>query len=255
MMQARSLSIPNPEDRRDDPADEYRALSGLAVVGLLLALASPLAFFSIALWLIPLAGVAVSAWALVRINADDSGLVGRKAAVAGLVISALVLAAAPADWFVYRWMLQREARQYAEIWLRLLRDNEPHKAHQLAVNPAERLPLDTHLWNAYEEASRREELEAYVKEPAVHSLLDLGPKAQVRFYQIGTIDSREGVDSVQLYYAVTFPEGDAKKSYFVRLQLGRVPLDKPRRSDWYVGSCEAGVLPPGFPAPAGTPPA
>ncbi len=235
--------LTNPQD---DSTDQYRALSGLAVGGLLLGLLSPLALLSAGWWLIPLAGVVLSLWALARINAEPDAFLGRKAALVGLAISLLMLVAAPADRLTHRWLLQREAQQFAEIWFGLLRDNQPHKAHQLATAPVSRLPLDSNLWESYSEGGGlREELESFVQKSDAHSLLNLGSKAQVRLYQTGSVTRRSGADDVELFYAVTYTDEGGKKSYFIRLLLERVPLSKPNRADWYVAGSDAGVLPPG----------
>ncbi len=245
-MADRPLSMTHMTNPQDDPTVQYRALSGLAVGGLLLGLLSPLALLSAGWWLIPLAGVVLSLWALARINAEPSAFIGRKAALVGLAISLLMLVAAPADRLTHRWLLQREARQFAEIWFGLLRDNQPHKAHQLATAPVNRLPLDSNLWESYSEGSElRQELEAFVQQSDAHSLLALGPKAQVRLYQTGSVTRRSGTEDVELFYAVTYTDGGGKKSYFIRLVLERVPLSKPNRADWYVANSEAGVRPPG----------
>ncbi len=109
---------------------------------------------------------------------------GRKLAWAGLVLSLLFLAAAPADWFTYRWMVRNEARQFSALWFRYLAREEPQKAQQLNLSPQIRQPLDDRLWEFYRNSARqRNNLQAFVKLPLMRTLLALGPNAQVRFYQ------------------------------------------------------------------------
>ena len=89
---------------------------------------------------------------------------GRKMALSGLVLSLLFLAAAPADWLVYRWMVRDEARQFSALWLKSLAQDEPQKAHQLTVAPPSRQPMDNRLWAVYRNGPRsRPDLENYVK--------------------------------------------------------------------------------------------
>src|SRR5262245_41408506 len=77
----------------------YHPLSGLAVAGLVMALASPLAFLHPVLWLLPMAGAAVSAAALRRITLAWPEQAGRRLALLGLCVGLIVAAAAPARLF------------------------------------------------------------------------------------------------------------------------------------------------------------
>ena len=60
--------------------------------------------------------------------------------------------AAPTQWFGYRWLLRREARQFADAFFEFLRQGEPHKAYQLTLHPEYRQPLDEKLWRFYRES-------------------------------------------------------------------------------------------------------
>ncbi len=58
-------------DATDEEVARYRAISSLALAGLLAGLLSPLAMFAPVLWLVPLAAVLVSGLALRRLTARD----------------------------------------------------------------------------------------------------------------------------------------------------------------------------------------
>ncbi|HID78613.1 MAG TPA: hypothetical protein EYP56_21805, partial [Planctomycetaceae bacterium] len=88
---------------------QYRPVSASAIVGLITGLLSPLAFFHPGLWTMPVAGLFFSGLALVRITRGDVPVIGRRAAVVGLVLSTTMIAAAPAQWLSYRWLIGREA--------------------------------------------------------------------------------------------------------------------------------------------------
>ena len=120
-------------DAADEEVARYRALSSLAVAGLLAGLLSPLAMFAPVLWLVPLAAVVLSGLALRRIAARWPELVGRPAALAGLMLGVAFLVAAPVDDLVYRYFLRQQARQFAEIWIDAVRHGEVYKAHQLML--------------------------------------------------------------------------------------------------------------------------
>ncbi len=76
------MSMPDrPFSLKFDAADEevvrYRAVSSLAVAGLMAGLLSLLAMFATVLWLLPLAAVVLSGLALRRLAARGPELVGR----------------------------------------------------------------------------------------------------------------------------------------------------------------------------------
>lgn len=157
--------LPTPDEAE---AVEYRAISALAVVGLLCGLAAATAILSPALWIVPLTGVLLNVLALGRIARETPALIGRKAALAGLLLSVFFGAVAMADWYTYSEMIRREARQFATLWFDSLRDHEPQKAHQLTRSPKTRRPFDDKLWEIYFDGSEpREDLKAYLERPEV----------------------------------------------------------------------------------------
>jgi hypothetical protein len=213
-------------DSQDAELAEYRALAGQAVLGLIGGLLAPLAMVDPLLWSIPAAGTIVSWWALSRIKRGAPAISGRKMALSGLMLSLLFLAAAPADWLVYRWMVRTEARQFSVEWFKYLAQDEPQKAHQLTTVPQARQPLDDLLWAVYRNGPRlRQDLENYVKSPLVRTLLALGPKAQVRFYDTLGQAHLNDDDLVDQVFAVTYEEGGERKSFFVLVQMARMKTD------------------------------
>src|SRR3972149_617168 len=83
----------------DAEITQYRAVSVLAVAGLLVALVSPAAFGDPLFWAVPAAGVVLCALALRRITLAAPALMGRKPVFVGLVASVLVGVAAPTAAF------------------------------------------------------------------------------------------------------------------------------------------------------------
>ena len=78
-------------------------------------------------WLVPLAAVVVSGLALRRIAVRWPELVGRPAALAGLMLGVAMLVAAPVDDLVYRYLLRQQAREFAEMWIDAVRHGEVYK--------------------------------------------------------------------------------------------------------------------------------
>ena len=106
---------------RDDADAEitaYHAVSALAVLGLVLGLIAGMVLIEPKFGLVALAGLGVNGLALWRIAAQAPVLVGRRLAVAGLLLSAAFTAAGPAEWLAYRWLVRREARRLRRALVR-----------------------------------------------------------------------------------------------------------------------------------------
>ena len=235
----------------------YRPLSKLAVAGLIVGLLSPLAVIEPVLYLIPLAGILVGALALGRIARSGQALLGRKAALAGLVLSVGLAAAAPGHWITYRWLLRREARQFATVWFDLLRQGEPQKAFQLTVHPDYRQPLDDSLWDYYKEnPQQHRSLWDYVGNaerglsdqapPLVRTLLALGSRARVRYFATEGQGRIGGTDTVYQIYAVTYDEGGGPKTFFVSMELKRVLVKPSGVASWRITRADGGVRPSAY---------
>jgi hypothetical protein len=223
-------------DSQDAEFAAYRALANQAVAGLIFGLLGPLAILSPMFWAVPALGVFFSAWALRRIKRDPLALTGRKLAWAGLSLSLVMAIAAPTDWLVYSHVVRNEARQFSSFWLQCLTHDEPHKAHQLAMPPQSRRPLDDHLWKYYGGSIRlRRALEGYVETPLARTLLALGPRAVVRFYKSGRLSQEDYGDLVEQVYAVTYEEQGEKTSFLVTVQAVRTKLDG-GKAGWQITS-------------------
>ena len=82
--------------------NDYRALSGAAVMSLALAFLSALALFSLYLAVIPISGVLFGLYAVLQIRKHPSELTGRGVAIAGMILSfALLVASASVASYVY----------------------------------------------------------------------------------------------------------------------------------------------------------
>lgn len=230
----------------DDRIVEYRAVSGLAIVGLLLGLASPLAMWRLLLLGVPAAAIFVCLLALSRIRDSGGHLFGRRIAVLGLCLAIFFAAAAPARTATKSYLIAGQARPLADQFFKLLTTNEPRKALQLTKLPSSRQPFDAQLWDYYRtDADARQGLKKFVKMPLVRSLLALGDKAQVRFYENGVVKSiTHGLDTAALTYAVTFDKAEQKTSFFVVIVLERKSQYKDGVPRWRVVTFEVLNKPP-----------
>ena len=244
---ARSITSTHLTDSEDQQLAEYRALAGQAVAATLLGLLAPLAMIDPILWAVPALGFWCGIWALRRIKKSAPALIGRKGALLGLVLSTIFLAAAPTDWLVYRKVVRDEARQFADLWFQYLLADQPQMAHQLTVAAQIRQPMNDSLWGVYRNNPKlRQQLEGYVGQPLVRTLLALGPKAQVRFYQTaGQAHGDADNDAVELLYAVSYDEGGERKSFFVGVDAARMKLAT-GGAGWRVTNASGGVRPEGW---------
>lgn len=229
----------------DSEVVDYQAVSGLAVIGLLVGLASALALIWPWLWIAALVGIVLNFVALVRIAMLAPSLTGGRLAIAGLLVSVFFTAMVPTNWLTYRWAIRRQARQVASLWFDALQNDQPVKAYQLSLDPRYRRPLDELARKVRQSGSTpRTELRTYVDQPDVRCLLALDGKAQVRHYATeDQFDDEKRHEFVVEVYAVTFDEQGQKKTFFVRLTLERYDLPSGLGSDWQVASTQGGYHP------------
>jgi len=228
-------------------AAAYQPLSVAAVVALLLGLVSFTALLTPMLWAVAFAGVVVSIFAWVRIHRFDPPLTGKTAAIIGLVLSLFNSAAGPAHWYVRRTLLVQEARQVAELFLDFLKQNQPHKAHQLSLAAAQRSPLDDNLWTKYAPGtSARKDLEDFLDRREVRAIILLAkdPRTLVRFFDVEGVWRENDEDRVALSYAVTYVDPqDKKRTFFVEIALNRYSMRTQPVSDWYISNISS-LTPP-----------
>lgn len=230
---------------------QYRPVCGLAVAALIVSILSPLAFFHPVLCVVPLIAAVLAAVSLWQIARAESGLAGRSLSVVALNLALFCAVAAPVRTLVFYQMIDQEARRFARQWFDLLRDNQPHEAHQLTAPPQGRLPLDERLWNTYlSDSLAHENLDSFVNRPGVRQLLALGHKALVRYYDTESFWHEAGTDRVKQIYAVTYDDQGEKKTFFLAVYLARHVLQESGQADWEVAHAEGGVRPSGYRGPA-----
>lgn len=242
----REVHVERPRFQVSEEPDvsQYRAISVLAVVSLILGLLSPTAMFSPLLWVLPPIALVVSVLALRRIAFFAPALIGRKAALTGLALSVALSIAAPVHWLSYRWVMRNEARQFGPLYFQYLAKQEPHKAFQLTEPPEARQPLDENLWKYYStHPETYEEFEGYLKRPVVRTLLALGDRAIVRYYDTEWQyqDGRE--DVVYQTYAVTIDNDGEQQTFFIGLRLNRSPVKDTGHTFWRASAEDRDILP------------
>jgi len=128
---AESRDLPRLTAHQDDQVVDYRPLSVLAVVALVLGVISLAALLSLSLVILPLAGVLLSLLALARIRWLDTELLGRVPAMIGLALSLFSLSASSADAWFTRQRVVDQAERYAQRWFAALVRGDMELAMQL----------------------------------------------------------------------------------------------------------------------------
>lgn len=206
----------------DDDALEYRSLEPLAIVSVLLGLASPLAIFQPLLAVVPILGLLTALVAFVKIGGERARS-GRGVALVGLVLSTFFLALPLARYASAQFMLRGQAVPVASEFLERLRQQRPEQALLLQMAPDYRPPIDDGLWSYYRnDEEARTQLEAFVKQPFVRMLLALGPDADVKFLKVNGIGAGNQLALADLHYTVTFTDEDGqRKTLIVGILLER----------------------------------
>ncbi len=120
MATTESLSTDAPMDHFDaDELGQYRSLSSLAVVSVVLGVFSAITFASPMLIVVPLAAAATALLALRSIATSGGGLSGRRLALVGLTLSVMFGVAAFARITVRDSLLKQQADQVCQQWLGL----------------------------------------------------------------------------------------------------------------------------------------
>src|SRR3954447_6695871 len=129
----------------DEPEDatEYRSLSVLALISLVIGLASPLAFGMPLLLGIPLLGIGISLLALHRIAASGGTLTGSWMAVVGLFLCFVFVLAPFSRDYVLRTIRVHEAQSVGRKWLETLVAGQPDQAFHLTVDGNRAPPAPT----------------------------------------------------------------------------------------------------------------
>ncbi len=218
-------------DSAEAELPEYRALSGLAVIGFVMGLLSALALVHVGLSFIGAASALCCVIALTRISAAPSEISGRRLAIAGLVLAVFWPAAGLAREVTKQRLLDFHSRKFAVHWFEYLRKGELEKAFELNASAAARRRLDdTLLDQLLTSQSDYRKLQEFVSKPAVLALITLGDRAQVRHYAF----DGAGFDYVDQIYAVTYDDDGTKKSFLVRLSMERSSFPKTGLSGWRV---------------------
>jgi hypothetical protein len=224
-----------------EQATEYRSFSVSAIIAVVLGLASPLCFGAPLLSLIPIAGIAVSIFALRRIAASDGALAGRWAAVMGLILSAALVVAPVSRGLVLRSMRSQQSREFATSWLTLVTSGHSDEAFRLTLDSTRgSAPVEPG-----EKAAPENPKDRFLGQPQVKALAAAGADAEIRFAGTLAYDPERFplVYVRQKFQVVPKATNSDVHPVDVALTLQRARLPKEGRSRWIVWSIDDGSKP------------
>ncbi len=246
-----SSRSPTPAFHVDDPEQTtgYRSLSVPAVIGLVLGFASPLCFGAPLLYVIPIAGVAISVFALIRIGASDGALAGGWAAATGLALSTAMLVAPSAREYVLSRVRTAQATEFATSWLNLVVSGQAERAFKLTDDSLRSPPPPADP--ASKAGKPADPFDTFRDAGVIKALLQAGADAHVQLLDVDGYDP-QSFDRVFVreHYEVTPAAAKgAAEPIKVGLTLQHARLAREGRSRWMVYSYDDGSKPSAIPAP------
>ncbi len=229
----------------DDPAQttEYRTLSVLAIISLIMGLAAPLAIAAPFLLAIPLLGILVSLIALRRIAVSDGVLAGGWAATIGLALCIASAILPISHDMIQRAIRVHQAEAFGRDWVGLVTSGNLKQAFGLTIDAGRAQPPAEP--NAPPKPAPYDD---FLNQPAIKALHAAGENAKIEVRD--TIDFQaqtyRNVMVRQLYVvtpASAASAGAAGQAIEVIVSVQRATNSRESMSRWLVASCV-------FPKPA-----
>ncbi len=215
--------------------DEYHSLSIAAIVGLLLGLASVLAFVHYLLLLVPVLAIVVCGYALLEIRRYEPHVTGRKAAMIGICLAVALGTGAIVKTTSHRLAIEHEAARVGTSWIELVRSGQLEKAHQLTLDSYERLAPSADLKSAYAELpDLQTKLAEFKASPIVNELSAPGRTTHIVVDRLELFHESQDSTYVPATYEVdTIQDGKSQKMV-IGLRMYRVLDRRIRQLVWQI---------------------
>jgi hypothetical protein len=233
---SRTVSAPVFHGNDPEQTTEYRTLSVLAIISLVMGFAAPLAVAAPFLLAIPLFGVAVSLVALRRIAVSGGVLAGRWAATTGLVLCIASAVMPVSHNLIQRAIRVNQAEQFGRDWVTMVISGNLKEAFRLTVDgtrPA--LPVEPNA------PPKPAPYGTFIDQPVIKALQAAGAGANIR---IRDTDDYQAVNwrsiTVRQVYTVTpastASAGASSQPMELVLTVQRATLPRESMSRWLVVS-------------------
>ena len=218
----------------DSGMEQYRPISRLSVLALLLALATPLALLGQVLWLVPMVAILIAIIALRQLAANPS-LVGRNLVLSSLAVAIFFGATAMTRAVLRTWLLYHQARPVSLAWLELVRQGQWEQAHQCTMPLRQRQPSGTSLASFYENTEEaKERLDSFFEQPALASFIRVARKGQMRFVSMDDYVQDRDIDYLTTRFVAVTTEPDQGGGVRILVHTKRVVDARTRKVHWEI---------------------
>ncbi len=242
----------------EDPTlTEYRRVSVLAILALILGLAASGALIGGVLYAVPVAGLGVGLLALAKIKSSAGNSSGRALAQWGIFFSVLFGVAAVAHPLLYQELIGRQSRSFGQSWLELLTagDAKQALAYVDMQTKGQLVPRKTREKPVINDDFKAKIFQAFQQEPVVQQLQAAGKQAHVRyqqtlakpqlasrFAQVTQIFSILGNDSASVAATGNNPAA-SPRPFYVRLHLKKIRSAGTEPALWVVSNWKTADTP------------
>jgi hypothetical protein len=170
----------------DSEVADYRSVSRLAVISILLGITSALALVHPVLWAVPVLAVCVALMALRQIERASGTLSGRTLAIVGMTAAVLFGVCAVSKFYGERYLLWRNGKQAADRWVEMMQRGQFRYAHQWGVAHLFRVPPGFPVDDYYKPGEDGEaEYDLFVSQQPIKTLMQLNEDDRLRYVGYG----------------------------------------------------------------------
>lgn len=240
MSSAESQSGSTPTMTSREPEATYRPISGLAVTGFTLALASLSAFLHPFLWVLPPIALLVSVYANLRLHVLREVYAGQTLAKIAIGLALLSTISPPLQYFLQRTVVLRQGREWTNVYIDRVLANDLSGAFVLTVSPARRhgKPLEqviTENAESYRTFLKRQDISILAGNGRNAQFTHIAPFWRPRFARVQGSFASNFEYVVQLYDDLGNPTESYRLDY---TSIGfYAPSDEWEGLEWQVGAC------------------
>jgi hypothetical protein len=196
--------------------EDYRSVSRLAVSAFVLGLLAPLSLMHPLLFSVPWIGLIVSWRALHNITQPSSSDSGYVLAISGLVLTLVFGSWAPAKLTVEHVVLSRQARQFSERWIDLVRSGKLQDAHRWMLAPIQRPDPSMPTQLFYEEnVELQEDLDEEFNNEPGNLIASSGKDSTLYYLGVDNITGKTINREITLLFEITFENSERPSVRFL----------------------------------------
>ena len=208
------------DDQEGMESEGYRAISKTSVMAFVLGMLSLLAPVFPAFWIFPLFGLLMALVALLRMNRAESNLAGKGLAITGLLMALLFGSMGLARYYGHKAILNSQAEEFGVRWFGLLSQGSTFKAHQLVMDPKQRVSNQVILSEQYKnDVKLQDALKEFVGEELIQGVL--AKKEHVSFTLVKNVSHRRDQQTIYInqIYHITIQEGGTTRVVPIELKI------------------------------------